>query len=63
MEADESDGSFLSLSPDLAIVTSLDSDHHTRYGTYDDICQGFVDFLETVSGLKVLHQSEVKASR
>ena len=57
VEADESDGSFLSLSPDVAIVTSLDSDHHTRYGTYDEVCQGFVDFLETVSGLKVLHQS------
>lgn len=57
VEADESDGSFLSLSPDVAIVTSLDSDHHTRYATYDDMCQGFLAFLETVSGPKVLHQS------
>lgn len=57
VEADESDGSFLSLSPDVAVVTSLDSDHHTRYATYDDICRGFLSFLETVSGTKVLHQS------
>lgn len=57
VEADESDGSFLSLSPDVAIVTSLDSDHHTRYAAYEDICRGFADFLETVSGPKVLHQS------
>ena len=57
VEADESDGSFLSLSPDVAVVTSLDSDHHTRYASYDDICRGFLSFLETVSGPKVLHQS------
>ena len=57
VEADESDGSFLSLSPDVAVVTSLDSDHHTRYATYEDICRGFLSFLETVSGPKVLHRS------
>lgn len=60
VEADESDGSYLSLSPDVAIVTSLDPDHHTRYATYDDLCEGFVSFLETVSGLKILHHSVVE---
>ena len=60
VEADESDGSYLSLSPDVAIVTSLDPDHHTRYATYDDLCEGFVSFLETVSGPKILHHSVVE---
>lgn len=60
VEADESDGSFLSLSPDLAIVTSLDPDHHTRYATHDDLCEGFISFLETVSGPKILHSSVVE---
>ena len=59
VEADESDGSYLSLSPDVAIVTSLDPDHHTRYATYDDLCEGFASFLETVSGAKILHHSVV----
>ena len=57
VEADESDGSFLSLSPDIAVLTSMDPDHHTRYAEYDDICEGFVNFLATVSGPKILHTS------
>ena len=59
-EADESDGSFLSLSPDIAIVTSMDSDHHTRYASYDDLCEGFASFLQTVSGTKIMHCSVVE---
>ena len=57
VEADESDGSFLSLSPDVAVLTSMDPDHHTRYAEYEDICEGFVNFLATVSGPKILHTS------
>ena len=60
VEADESDGSFLSLAPDFAILTSMDPDHHTRYAKYEDTCEGFGDFLATVSGPKILHIS-VKA--
>ena len=60
VEADESDGSFLSLSPEVSVVTSMDADHHTRYAAYSDLCESFISFLETVSGTKILHHSVVK---
>ena len=60
VEADESDGSFLSLAPDIAVLTSMDPDHHTRYAEYEDTCEGFANFLVTVSGPKILHTSVKK---
>ncbi len=44
-EADESDGSFLTLSPTFAVVTSLDPEHLDHYGTYDNVKQAFIDFV------------------
>ncbi len=45
-EADESDGSFLLLSPLIAIVTNVDSDHLDRYaGDRRQLQQAFGDFL------------------
>ncbi len=43
-EADESDGSFLKLSPALAIITNIDNDHLDYYGTFDKIADAFVEF-------------------
>jgi UDP-N-acetylmuramate--alanine ligase len=43
-EADESDGSFLKLSPTIAVVTNIDSEHLEHYGTLDRLTQAFVDF-------------------
>src|SRR5579859_5772827 len=45
-EADESDRSFLKLSPILAVVTNLDREHMDTYGDMDDVEQTFIDFLE-----------------
>ena len=55
-EADESDGSFLRLSPTLAVVTNIDPEHLDHYGTFDRLSQAFVDFVERVPfyGLGVL---------
>lgn len=44
-EADESDGSFLLLSPIFAAVTNIDNDHLDHYGTEDKIVDAFVEFV------------------
>ena len=46
-EADESDASFLYLTPILAVVTNIDADHMETYGhDFERLKQAFVDFLE-----------------
>ncbi|MBK9071996.1 MAG: UDP-N-acetylmuramate--L-alanine ligase [Myxococcales bacterium] len=47
-EADESDGSFLSLTPTLAVVTNIDAEHLDHYGTYDNVKKAFVNFCNRV---------------
>ncbi len=47
-EADESDGSFLMLSPILAIVTNIDPEHLDHYGSVDALEGAFVDFMNRV---------------
>lgn len=44
-EADESDGSFLQLSPIMAAVTNIDDDHLDHYGTREKIVEAFVEFV------------------
>jgi UDP-N-acetylmuramate--alanine ligase len=50
VEADEYDRSFLTLSPDVAVVTNLEADHLDVYGDLDGVRQGFLDFLAGVRG-------------
>ena len=46
VEADESDASFLKLSPVLAVVTNIDEDHMDTYGhSVDKLHAAFVEFL------------------
>ncbi len=44
-EADESDGSFLLLSPIAAAVTNIDDDHLDHYGSKEKIVEAFVEFV------------------
>lgn len=44
-EADESDGSFLKLSPQIAIVTNIENDHMDFYHTMENILHTFKEFL------------------
>ena len=37
MEADESDGTFLELEPDAAVVTNVEADHLDHYGDFSDL--------------------------
>jgi UDP-N-acetylmuramate--alanine ligase len=47
-EADESDRSFLKLSPEIAVITNIDREHMESYGSWDDLQQAFVDFANKV---------------
>ncbi|MHC1696569.1 MAG: UDP-N-acetylmuramate--L-alanine ligase [Geobacteraceae bacterium] len=55
-EADESDGSFLKLSPTIAVVTNIDADHLDFYSGIEEIKDTFVEFINKVPfyGLTVL---------
>ena len=47
-EADESDRSFLKLSPILAVVTNLDREHMDCYRSMQDVKRAFLDFMDRV---------------
>lgn len=47
-EADESDGSFLRLSPTIAVVTNIDLDHMDHYPNFESIQNAFFSFLDKV---------------
>jgi UDP-N-acetylmuramate--alanine ligase len=48
VESDESDGSFLKLSPILAVVTNIDREHLDHYKNIDEIREAFQDFINKV---------------
>ena len=43
-EADESDGSFLRLAPEIAIVTNVEMDHHSHWGSEAELRAAFAEF-------------------
>src|SRR5438045_4077927 len=47
-EADESDRSFLKLSPILAVVTNIDREHMDCYHSMHDVKRAFLDFMDRV---------------
>jgi UDP-N-acetylmuramate--alanine ligase len=44
VEADESDGSFLDLDVDIAVVTNVELDHHERWGSLAELREAFATF-------------------
>jgi UDP-N-acetylmuramate--alanine ligase len=50
-EADESDASFLKLQPEVAVVTNLELDHHSRWGSLSELSEAFAAFVSPASGL------------
>ncbi|MBE2997354.1 UDP-N-acetylmuramate--L-alanine ligase [Nocardiopsis sp. HNM0947] len=48
VEADESDGSFLMLSPKIAVVTNVEADHLDNYSGLDEIHANFASFVDRV---------------
>ncbi len=56
VEADEFDRSFLTLHPDVAVVTSADPDHLDIYGTAENMRAAFEQFVSQVKGALILKQ-------
>ena len=50
IEADESDGTFLRLGPEAAIVTSVEPDHLDYYGGFEQLVAAFERFVDGVPG-------------
>lgn len=48
VEADESDGTFVKLPADIAIVTNIDPEHLDHYGDFDTLRDGFKAYVENV---------------
>lgn len=66
-EADESDGSFLRLPADVAIITNIDPEHLDHYGTFDNARDAFKTFIENLPfygfGVLCIDHPEVQALR
>ena len=54
VEADESDGTFLELPAEVAVVTSVEPDHLEHYGGFDALVDAFARFLAGASGPRVV---------
>ncbi|MEM6463468.1 MAG: UDP-N-acetylmuramate--L-alanine ligase [Pseudomonadota bacterium] len=65
VEADESDGTFLKLPADVAVVTNIDPEHLDHYGTFDKVREAFAQFVENVPfygfGVMCVDHPEVQA--
>ncbi len=48
VEADEYDRSFLKLSPDIAVLTSIDADHLDIYGTVEELETAFIQYTKNI---------------
>ncbi|WP_127142919.1 UDP-N-acetylmuramate--L-alanine ligase [Pelagibacterium montanilacus] len=48
VEADESDGTFVKLPADVAVVTNIDAEHLDHYKDFDGVKRAFVHFVENV---------------
>ncbi|MEM7462015.1 MAG: UDP-N-acetylmuramate--L-alanine ligase [Pseudomonadota bacterium] len=65
VEADESDGTFLKLPADIAVVTNMDPEHLDHYGSFEKVREAFAAFVENVPfygfGIMCLDHPEVQA--
>ncbi len=52
-EADESDASFLRLRPEVAVVTNVEMDHHSHWGSLAELHEAFAAFAGPARGLVV----------
>jgi UDP-N-acetylmuramate--alanine ligase len=63
VEADESDGTFLQLAPEAAIVTNLEPDHLDHYGGFEALVAAFERFVDAVPGPLVVCADDPIAAR
>jgi UDP-N-acetylmuramate--alanine ligase len=66
-EADESDGSFLRLDPEIAVVTNVEMDHHARWGSEAELRAAFAEFeakaTRVVSPLDEVHVEPLRGAK
>jgi len=64
VEADESDGTFVKLPADVAVVTNIDPEHLDHYGSFEKVREAFMAFVENVPfygfGVMCLDHPEVQ---
>jgi UDP-N-acetylmuramate--alanine ligase len=63
VEADESDGTFLHLVPEAALVTNVEPDHLDYYGGFDRLVAAFEQFVDAVPGPVVLCADDAVTAR
>ena len=58
VEADEYDRSFLTLHPDIAVITSMDADHLDIYGDHNHLTESFMQFASQIkdNGTLIVHE-------
>lgn len=58
VEADEYDRSFLTLYPDIAVITSMDADHLDIYGNHSQLTESFRQFASQIkpNGTLIFHE-------
>lgn len=54
VEADESDGTFVELATEVAVVTNVEADHHAHYGGFEALRDAFDRFVAGASGPAVV---------
>ncbi len=62
-EADESDGSFLRLDPEIAVVTNVEMDHHSRWGSIAELTDAFRQFVAKSDGLALPGSADIPGVR
>ena len=62
-EADESDASFLELRPEVAVVTNIEMDHHSHWGSIAELRAAFARFAASATGVVVPAGASSTASR
>ena len=63
VEADESDGTFLDLDAEVALVTSVEPDHLEHYGGFDGLVDAFALFLAGGGGARVVCADDPLAAK
>jgi len=63
LEADESDGTFLELAPEIAVVTNIEPDHLDYYGDFDHIVDAFDRYLASARAGAVVGADDFEAAR
>lgn len=58
-EADESDGSFLELEPEISVVTNVELDHHSRWASRAQLLDAFESFASGAASAAVLAETEL----